>query len=363
MPRKLPWKLNANTKPDQPRPKTPEPKYEQTSEGDSSDRGRSKGPIKYKRRARSHSTSPPPGPPPVSPMREGFEEDDIWMLVEDEFEAIAKTFTAHLHHAEYKKLVKKAREAPPKPLPTAASPMSKETRRRIQRDNLRHKQQETLEGIGLGSGPVDENVEDPWRGTSIAGLIASGSQEKRSLKGIERFSSSTRAAQGFSRHGSGDDAQKGAQSVLHPQRRREQGQADRASTVPEVQRDRLQKRTRQGEERLEAASPPAVTRVQNPKRHRGEARDESESSSTVSKPVPAPRAIEASRSAPKAANAEPERTASRTVARGLTEGNPEKEQQASPRRPSISSLLAKRKKVKKEDSKEERMSQVPMFLI
>ena len=45
----------------------------------------------------------------------------------------------------------------------------------------------------------EDKVDDPWRGTALAGLIALGSQERPSLKGLEKMPSSTRAAQGFSK--------------------------------------------------------------------------------------------------------------------------------------------------------------------
>lgn len=38
---------------------------------------------------------------PTEYMIDGFEADDKYMMVEDEFEVVAKLFTRHLHHAEY----------------------------------------------------------------------------------------------------------------------------------------------------------------------------------------------------------------------------------------------------------------------
>ncbi|KAF2219109.1 hypothetical protein BDZ85DRAFT_299069 [Elsinoe ampelina] len=62
------------------------------------------------RSGRSPSTSPPPAPPDQEPMREGYAADDIYMMVEDEFQSTAKLYTQHLHHAEYKRLQRLARE-------------------------------------------------------------------------------------------------------------------------------------------------------------------------------------------------------------------------------------------------------------
>jgi hypothetical protein len=163
-------------------------------------------PSKRRRTSRSPSTSPPPAPPPdVEPMVEGYDADDIWMMVEDEFQTLAQSFTRHLHHAEYKRLMRKAKEAPRKTLPEPVSPMSKHTKQMLKRGTLASKQQETLDRVISGgrdrdgSDDTGEQEVDPWRGTSLAGLMATGSQEKRSLRGLERMPSSTRAAKGFSR--------------------------------------------------------------------------------------------------------------------------------------------------------------------
>lgn len=318
MARKLPWAQNdQNLKPTRERVKTPDVQLTDTSEKEET-RGRSKNTaIQRRKRSRSHSTSPPPGPPSVEPMREGFEEDDIWMIVEDEFEALAKTFTAHLHHAEYKKLVKKARNAPPKALPIAASPMSKETIRRMQRETLHHNQQAAVDEIGAGSrsGILDDNVDDPWRGTSIAGLIASGSQEKRSLKGIDRLPSSTRAAQGFARPGSRDGVQPDIQQTHHKKRLR-----DLEPTEAEFS---------------EKAAKPSTRR-----RPLHDVHDES--------PPPSFAAPSARVRTPTAEHASRQAT---------------HETKSTTPRPAAKALVAKRNQAKKEDSREERLSQVPMFLI
>ncbi len=212
MARKLPWAGNLG-----PASKRPHQQDRVSPQDQNSADGRGRRRVRQmqittppttprKRRfgSRTPSTSPPPGPPAVEPMREGYDEDDIWMMVEDEFQSLAQTFTAHLHHAEYKRLMKKAREAPPKELPDPQSPMSKKTKRRLQRRVLDERQQSALHNVGARScndsiDADEDKVDDPWRGTALAGLIALGSQEKTSLKGLEKMPSSTRAAQGFSK--------------------------------------------------------------------------------------------------------------------------------------------------------------------
>lgn len=148
-------------------------------------------------------------------MREGYDGDDIYIMVEDEFQTIAQSYTADLHHAEYTRLVKQAREAAPKALPDPTSPMSKEARRRLEAAALQKKQKDTVrKAVGRTSGSRDEEEEDSvvdlWSGTSLAPLMASGSQHKTSLLGLERMSRSTKAGMGFPRpRSSGDSGREG----------------------------------------------------------------------------------------------------------------------------------------------------------
>jgi hypothetical protein len=139
-------------------------------------------------------------------MIPGYEDDDIWMMVEDELQTLAQSFTAHLHHAEYKRLVKKAREAPPRQIPQPDSPMPKETKQKLLRQARDKSNNDTLlQMVSKGKTELladdaeEEKVDDPWRGTALAGLVASGSQQKTSLKGLDKMPSTTRAALGFSK--------------------------------------------------------------------------------------------------------------------------------------------------------------------
>ncbi|EHY54017.1 hypothetical protein HRR83_004662 [Exophiala dermatitidis] len=165
-------------------------------------------------RRRSPSSSPVRAPSvSFEPMREGYDADDIYIMVEDEFQTIAQSYTAHLHRAEYKRLVRQAREAAPKALPEPTSPMSKEARHRIKRLALESKQKETLQNVfGTSSKSAnaeeeeEEEVVDLWSGTSLAPLMASGGQQKRSLIGLEKITSKTKASMGFARKQPADNA-------------------------------------------------------------------------------------------------------------------------------------------------------------
>jgi hypothetical protein len=137
-------------------------------------------------------------------MHDGYDRDDIYIMVEDEFQSVAQSFTAHLHQAEYKRLVKEAKEAGPKALPEPTSPMSKQAKNRLAAAKLKKRQDDSLRWTGsLRTTGADEEEEeelaDLWSGTSLAPLMVSGSQEKRSLVGLQRMSSSTKAGLGITR--------------------------------------------------------------------------------------------------------------------------------------------------------------------
>lgn len=166
------------------------------------------------------SSPPPPGPPlpELDPMIEGLDGDDVYMMVEDEFYATAQTFTAHLHHAAYKRLMKEAREkkrrlpAVPEMEMQIPDDATRGVRDRLARRALEDRQRsgvKALVGGLLSSDPEDVEeldlelqkeegrVNDPWAGTSLAPLMRYESNERVSLKGLERISGATRAAQGF----------------------------------------------------------------------------------------------------------------------------------------------------------------------
>ena len=179
-------------------------------------------------------------------MREGYSADDIYMLVEDEFHAVAQSFTQHLHHAEYVRLKKKARDAPKSTdaMPTTISGIRAETKKKLEAKHL-HAKQNTVVKDGLGHGSDDEDGEqdnDPWRGTALAGFMgASGSQQKIALVGVEKITSSTRAAKGFSR-GVGEsprnlEEKKGILEMYGPRRRKEEDKAPQLPCFDEEEED------------------------------------------------------------------------------------------------------------------------------
>ncbi|KAF2088871.1 hypothetical protein K490DRAFT_55495 [Saccharata proteae CBS 121410] len=109
MPRKLPW-LDGDSKAATPRPAKRQ-RIETPTLDDASATPRRAGRQSTLARAdRTPSSSPPPQPPSQEFMKDGLSGDDIWIMVEDEFLATANLYTQHLHHAEYHRLKRLARD-------------------------------------------------------------------------------------------------------------------------------------------------------------------------------------------------------------------------------------------------------------
>ncbi len=140
-------------------------------------------------------------------MTEGYDRDDIYIMVEDEFHSVAQTFTQHLHHAEYQRLKKKARDtAPPTFQPT--DQMRTGVKKKLEARAIHAKQKDAVRkitnGISLSADEDEEQDDDPWLGTSLAGLMTDANfPKKTALVGLEKVQSTTRAAKGFGR-GLGD---------------------------------------------------------------------------------------------------------------------------------------------------------------
>ena len=217
MARKLPWATaTAASTPARRKPSAKQPKRETSNSPSSQEDKSSKSrppaqstlkfdtPTKKARGSHSPSTSPIYGPPTAAPMRPGYDADDIYIMVEDELQAVAQTFTHHLHAAEYKRLKKKAREAPPRTtgmLPRLSPNAPREVKRKFEVMALQDRQKTVL------ADDTEDRARDPWLGTSLAGLMGNSSQPKKALIGSQDIQSSTRAANGFGR-GEGDSPSK-----------------------------------------------------------------------------------------------------------------------------------------------------------
>lgn len=140
----------------------------------------------------------------------------MYIMVEDEFYAIAQQFTRHLHHAEYIRRRKQAKKMNASVLrdmerPTdGATKMSSTTLKRKESERLHERQRKGLEPAVRRPDDSDnshgedmevedeeeEREDDPWYGTSLHTFMTSP-RKNRSLVGLERIRSKTRAAAGF----------------------------------------------------------------------------------------------------------------------------------------------------------------------
>lgn len=155
---------------------------------------------------RTPSTSPPPAPPEQHLMREGFTEDDIWMMVEDEFYTTAQAYTQHLHHAEYQRLKKAAKERESNneviQRPTdGTSKLSLEGQRSLARGAQEKSVKEVIRKTSGQQDDFDEEDDaDPWLGTQLAGLMDSPRKVHRlRAKGMVHGRSVTKASKGFTK--------------------------------------------------------------------------------------------------------------------------------------------------------------------
>ncbi|KLJ09624.1 hypothetical protein EMPG_14950 [Blastomyces silverae] len=199
MPRTLPWQVDEK------------PRKSTTPTASSS-----------KRQSRSTSSTatglgnvptPTRGPPQI-----GLDNDDQYIMVEDEFLATAQSFTRHLHHAEYVRKknetkVKNAKAIKALVRPTGVkSNLSAESRKNMESEenSARHKAALSELKRMAGRPPVDSEVEDegidseedkdddPWVGTSLQNLMTYQTKHQ-SLVGLHGIRSTTRAALGFSK--------------------------------------------------------------------------------------------------------------------------------------------------------------------
>lgn len=126
-------------------------------------------------------------------------------MVEDEFYAVAQSFTQHLHYAEYLRRKKEVKSQGADAIRELERPTDGRTV--ISKDLQRRKDAEALaarQKAGLGQilgqedkedGDDDEDT-DTWAGTHLQGFIASP-RKVRSLLGARGLKSGTRAAAGF----------------------------------------------------------------------------------------------------------------------------------------------------------------------
>lgn len=141
-------------------------------------------------------------------MRAGLEQDDIWVMVEDEFLSTAHLYTSHLHKAEYLRLKKLARSQNASTIESIARPVddrteqSGESKKKIvgaRQRAMGTKAMQNLEGDrrGLGRDEDENEDDDPWmRDPRLAGLMTQR-ENSTQLSRIAGAKSKTRASAGY----------------------------------------------------------------------------------------------------------------------------------------------------------------------
>lgn len=148
-------------------------------------------------------------------MQDGLDGDDIYIMVEDEFHAVAKMFTQHLHHAEYVRLKNLAKSRTASTMSTISRPidsitaMRNETKRKKEADIRDVRTNAAVQKIKSGanrpasdeSGLSDADADNVnWTGTALQDLMTvSPTKNQISLTGLHGVKSSTRAAAGYSK--------------------------------------------------------------------------------------------------------------------------------------------------------------------
>ncbi|KAL4893555.1 hypothetical protein BDV59DRAFT_26784 [Aspergillus ambiguus] len=217
MPRTLPWLTNpASDK--TPKKLTPGATARKKNDADAAATPRPRNRDFFR-----SSPTPPSSPihrcPSEESPIEGLDHDDIYMMVEDEFYAVAQTFTQHLHYAEYVRRKKEAKRQNADAIrqlarPTdGVTPVSPDMIRRDAAEALARRQDSGLEQMagrrprvdseeegGDEDDEDDDEADDAFAGTSLHGLMTSP-RKARSLVGMQGVRSTTRAAAGFLRAG------------------------------------------------------------------------------------------------------------------------------------------------------------------
>ncbi|KAG7127092.1 hypothetical protein HYQ45_012723 [Verticillium longisporum] len=204
------------TPPRTPARQTPQPSHTLTSRA-SERKPTASGKSASRHPDRTPSTSPPPQPIPETFLIPGYDHDDIYRMVEDEFLVIAGKFTAHLHAAEYQRLKTQARYQNADAIADISRPVVgslTELARRRQEDLLRRKRQQqalrqSKAGDGGEAGETEEADDALWRGSSLQGLM--DSPRKREV----RISALARAESSAGRTGASWDREGGVQRRLN----------------------------------------------------------------------------------------------------------------------------------------------------
>ncbi|RHZ60258.1 hypothetical protein CDV55_104622 [Aspergillus turcosus] len=284
MPRTLPWLTGSGSKAGDATssPRRREVKHEKDSDDgvEKTPKTSESTPRADKRDFLRSSPSPPPTPiqrcPSEEYLIEGFDNDDIYMMVEDEFYAMAQTFTQHLHYAEYLKRKKEAKLHNLAAIndldrPTdGTTPKSEETKRKEVAAVLSTRQKAGLEKIE-GKRPQldsdreedDTDEDDGLVGTSL-GYLMTSPRKARSLVGMQSIKSSTRAAAGFAQASGAKRQKTNIDAHAHSSSNSEVEGDDHASDATATEDDDLDVQITKTSPRRTAKKPPIGSDLSSP---------------------------------------------------------------------------------------------------
>ncbi|KFY15044.1 hypothetical protein V492_02258 [Pseudogymnoascus sp. VKM F-4246] len=187
------------------RPRRPRPILESSDVEQPPGRQNRRGGRDSRSAAREVSATPADGPPEESFMIDGFNNDDRYRMVEDEFLDVAKEFTQHLHAAEYKRMKDSAKAQNAATINAISRPvttkMGGETSRKVESIARAKKQAGVIKDINGDQPPEQEGDSDesqgPWLGTALQGLMEKPRASAVPLADISGFHSTSKAAAGY----------------------------------------------------------------------------------------------------------------------------------------------------------------------
>lgn len=138
-------------------------------------------------------------------MVDGFQNDDKYRMVEDEFLDIAKEYTQHLHAAEYLRLKAAARHKSAATAGEMTRPiigsMPDATKRKLESIDRAKKQAEAVAKLKKEKAKMeyesDPEAPEPWLGTALHGLMEEPTRTTSTITDVVDTASTSKAARDF----------------------------------------------------------------------------------------------------------------------------------------------------------------------
>ena len=138
-------------------------------------------------------------------MIDGFQNDDKYRMVEDEFLDIAKEYTQHLHAAEYLRLKAAARNKSAATAGEITRPvigsLPDATKRKLESIDRAKKQADAVSKLKKEKAKIeyesDPEAPEPWLGTALHGLMEEPTRTTSTITDVVETASTSKAAKGF----------------------------------------------------------------------------------------------------------------------------------------------------------------------